>query len=225
MEKLRKHFGISKWIISGGSWGSTLALVYAEKYPDYVTSLILRGIFTFRKFELDWVEKKGASYFFPEEWERFVNFIPKTERGDMAKAYAKRVFGNDLLARNRAVQNADIWEMSIGNLIPKMLKMLKEVTEKEVASTKIFYHYEINNGFLEEGEILENAQRLKNIPGIIIQGRYDMICPPITAWELYKKWPKSEIKMVMGGHHNTSSALWKKFVEYTDEFANNSQTV
>lgn len=218
MEKIRKHLGIDKWIVSGGSWGSTLALAYAEKFPNNVTALILRGIFTFRKFELDWVEKSGANYFFPEEWERFKNFIPNIEQDDLAKAYAKRVFGKDINARNEAVRNADFWEMSIANLIPKIPKELKEVTDKEVASTKIFYHYEINNGFLTEGEILKNAHKLKNIPGIIIQGQYDMVCPPITAWELHKAWPKSKLEIVMGGHHNTSSSLWKKFVEYTDSF-------
>lgn len=220
MEKIRKHFGVDKWVVSGGSWGSTLALIYAERYPDRVTSLILRGIFTFRKSELDWVEKAGgASYFFPEEWEKFTNFIPKNEQSDMAKAYAKRVFGKNTEERDIVVQNAGLWELSIANLIPKIPRETPLGDKKELASSRVFYHYEVNGGFLKEGEILKNAGKLKNIPGILIQGRYDMVCPPITAWELHRAWPKSKLEIVMGGHHNTSKALWKKFVEYTDEFA------
>jgi proline iminopeptidase len=219
MEKIRKHLGIDKWIVSGGSWGATLALAYSEKYPERVTAILVRGVFTFRKFEIDWVEKSGANYFFPEAWERFKGFIPKTEQGDLAKAYAKRVFGNDKERQLEAVRRSNEWEMSIANLVPKDPKPLESNLEVELASTKVFYHYEVNGAFMSEGELLKNAYKLKGIPGVIIQGRYDMICPPITAWELHKAWPDSRLEIVLGGHHNSNAALWKKFIEYTEVFA------
>ncbi len=216
MEKIRKHLGINKWIVSGGSWGSTLALAYAQKYLQSVLALILRAVFTFREFEVNWVQKAGASYFFPEEWEKYKNFIPENEQGDLVGAYAKRVLSNNKDEQISALKHSDYWAKSILSLVPKNHPQEATNSVEELAATKIFYHYEVNRGFLKEGELIDNAHKLKGIPGMIIQGRYDMICPPITAWQLHKAWVGSKLEIITGGHFNKSGEATRKLVEYTD---------
>lgn len=213
LEKIRRHLEIDKWVVSGGSWGSTLALAYAETYPKKVKYLLVRGVFTARKWEFEWVEKfGGASSFFPEEWEKYESFIPKAERGNLINAYAKRILAGD----KKAGKIATGWEASLLTLIPN--KKEEEFTDEDFAGSKIFYHYEKKLAFLKEGELLKNAKKLKNIPGVIIQGRYDMICPPITAWELHKAWPKSELVFVPdAGHHGDEKGIRSKIVEYTNK--------
>lgn len=161
LEKIRKHLQIDKWVVSGGSWGSTLALAYAESHPKCVKYLILRGVFTARKWEFEWVEKAGgASSFFPEEWERYESFIPKAERKNMINAYAKRILSGD----KKAGKIATHWEASLLTLLPNKEKD-EEFTDEDFAGAKIFYHYEKSLAFLKEGELLKNAGKLKKYSG------------------------------------------------------------
>lgn len=219
IEKIRKHLGITKWVVSGGSWGSTLALTYAEKYPKAVKALIVRGIFTGRKWEREWLTKAGASYFFPEEWDLYLKFIPESERGNLTKAYAKRILSGD----KKAAEVSARWEHILSSLLPakdKKETKKKAFNEEDFAPVKIFYHYELAKQFLTEGQLLKNVSKLKGIPGIIIQGRYDMICPPITAWELHKKWPGSILEIAEGaGHLSSEREITKKLIEASDRLA------
>lgn len=216
MEKIRKYLAIETWVVSGGSWGSTLALAYAEKYPERVKALIVRGVFTYRKWEADWFEKPmGVQMFFPEGWDKYENFIPGNERHDLVNAYAKRILAGD----NEAARVADDWEMSLLTLLPSK-NASEEPSKEDLAGRKIFYHYEKHMGFLKEGQLLKNAGKIKNIPGVIINGRYDMICPPLIAWELHKAWPESEFVIIdNAGHSSSEKGISRKIVEYADKFA------
>lgn len=221
MEKIRKHLGIKNWMVSGGSWGSTLALAYAEKYPEKVSVLLVRGIFTFREKESEWITEGGASPFFPDEYEKYFNFIPKSERFNLANAYSKRILSKNKKLAAKAALVASTWEDGLMDLFPKKKteKPTKDEIEKGLISYRIFYHYVTNNGFLKEDQLLKEAKKLKNIPGVIIQGRYDMLCPPITAWGLHKAWPGSTLEFTIAGHHGSDKENAKKLVEYTNKFA------
>lgn len=216
MEKIRKHLAIDKWVVSGGSWGSTLALAYAEKYPEKVTALLVRGIFTFRKLEIDWWGTEGVGMIYPEEYEKYVNHIPLSERDDLIAAYGKRILGEDKKAAIAAAKVAYSFEGKLLTLKPPK-KENEKYTEKDFLGTKIFFHYAVNNGFLKEGQLLKEVSKIKNIPGMIIQGRYDMDCPVITAWELHKAWPKATLKIVIAGHMGSEKEIAKKMVEYFDK--------
>ena len=219
IEKIRKHLGIDKWYVSGGSWGSTLALAYAEAHPEKVKALFLRGIYTGRKFESEWVTKMGANIFFPENWEKYSSYIPEKGRKNLTKAYAKIILKGKKKEAKEAARIASNWEGSLLRLVKKEEKV-KKFTEKDFVSARIFAHYEIHKSFLKEGQLLREADKIKNVPGFIVQGRYDMICPPITAWELHKAWPKSKMEFVTpAGHYGTEKGIIEKFLEYTDRFA------
>lgn len=220
MEKIRTHLGIGKWVVSGGSWGSTLAVYYAETYPQNVLALIVRGIFMARKKEIDWIYKNGANMFYPDVFERFINYIPAEEREDILEAYAKRILGNDEKVSIEAAKIAGKLEDGIMFLNPKtQVEKDEELDKYEYAGTRIFFHYEKNNSFLSEGELIRNANKLKDIPGVIIQGRYDMVCPPITAWELHKVWQNADFYLTFGGHHSGQKETLKKIIEYTDKYS------
>lgn len=224
MEKIRKHLKIDKWVVSGGSWGSTLALAYAQKYPEKVTALLVRGIFTFRKLEVDWWGKEGVGMIYPEEYEKYVNHIPPSERGDLITAYGKRILGNDKKEAMETAKVAYLFEGKLLSLKPPK-KEEEKYTEKDFVATKIFFHYAVNGGFLREGQLLKEASKLKNIPGVIIQGRYDMDCPVITAWELHKVWPKAALEITFAGHLGNEKENAKKLVEYTDRLANSGKLI
>ncbi|MBN1916091.1 prolyl aminopeptidase [Candidatus Dojkabacteria bacterium] len=221
MEKIRESLGIEKWHIHGGSWGSTLALAYTEKYPKRATALILRGVFTFRKKELNWFNNFGASEIFPDAWEKLVKATPKKYRDNPMDYLIKRVLkgtGKEKLKYSKAISE---WEDSIMQLLPEENKKEEETDNKEIVNSNLVYaHYDINRGFLKEGQLIKNASKLKGIPGVIIQGRYDIICPVRTAWDLHKAWPEADFHIVpVAGHSSADSGITEKLLEYIEKFS------
>ncbi|MBP6218975.1 MAG: prolyl aminopeptidase [Oligoflexales bacterium] len=219
IEKIREHLGIKKWHVFGGSWGSTLSLTYAISHPERVESLILRGIFLLRKREIDWFYQWGASEIFPEQWEKFASFIPAAERSDLVKAYAKRLLGSDPELAQAA---AKVWSSYEGALSRLRLKpeLLERFSDDHFSRAFAFTecHYFVNGGFFKEDNwILNNISRIKDIPGVIIHGRYDVICPARNAWELHRSWPKSELIIVPDAGHSAGEAgITKALLEATD---------
>lgn len=205
MEVIRKELGIQRWVVSGGSWGSTLSLAYAQKHPTRVLGLIVRGIFLGEQNEMDWLYQGGAGQVFPEFWEKFRNEIPSDERHEMVNAYHRRLTSDNEFARMKAARAWATWEARIATLIPKK-SMLETFTEPHaaLAISRIEAHYFVNNSFLAEGQLLADAGKLANIPGTIVHGRYDMICLAQTAWALHKKWPLSEMQFVQAAGHAAS---------------------
>ena len=205
MEAIREHLKVDKWVLFGGSWGSTLSLVYAETYPDRVAGLILRGIFLCRPREIEWFYQEGASRIFPDAWEEYLKPIPKAERGDMVGAYYKKLTGDNELARMAAAKAWSIWEGKTATL-----KQNKNVLDHfgsphtALSLARIECHYFSNNSFLAEDQILRDAHKLKDIPGIIVQGRYDVICPMESAWSLHQAWPEAELHVVADAGHSAT---------------------
>ncbi|KAH6878665.1 hypothetical protein J4E91_002452 [Alternaria rosae] len=226
IEKLRKHLKISKWhMVFGGSWGSTLALAYAQTHPDSVGSLVLRGIFTVRDVELKWTNHAGGvQMLFPDRWEDFINFLPEEERSDHIGNYHKRLMSPDSAISHPAAAAWNTWELSISTLYPDphAYKKLKEPAYL-LAHARMEIHYFINKAWMEDGQLLrkENVDRIRNIPTTIVQGRYDVVCPPITAWELHKQWPESRLHFIDdAGHSVMEPGTRKKLTEVCDEYAN-----
>jgi len=205
MEAIRKHLKIDKWVLFGGSWGSTLALLYAETHPEQVLGLILRGIFLCRKREIDWFYQEGASRLFPDAWQDFIKPIPADQRHDMVASYYIRLTGEDELARMAAAKAWSIWEGRTATL-----KQSKSVLDHfgrphtALSLARIECHYFMNNAFLEENQLLRDAHKLKDIPGYIIQGRYDVICPMESAWELHQAWPEAQFDVIPDAGHAAS---------------------
>ncbi len=223
MELIRRAFDIKNWMLFGGSWGSTLALLYAQKYPERVTHLVLRGIFLMLQRELDWFYKKGTSAIFPEAWERFVAPIPKEERGNIIAAYYQRLTGdmprNEIIAYARAWS---LWEGSTVTLVPDDSQQVHALDPSFALSfARIEAHYFFNKGFLpKDGQILEDAHRIAHIPTHIVQGRYDAICPPQSAFELHKCLPHSTLDMIpVAGHSAFESGIQHSLISATDAFA------
>lgn len=221
IEKLRDMCGHDRWMVFGGSWGSTLSLAYAQSHPDRVTELVLRGIFLFRQSEVNWLYKYGASELYPEEWEKFVGFIPEAERGDLVEAYRKRLTGTDEAVQLEAAKRWSMWEGVTVTLLPDEA-MLADFTEDKhaIAIARIENHYMKYKGWLDEGQLLANADRLKGIPGVIVQGRHDCCTPPAAAWDLKKAWPAVDLQIVPdGGHLYTEPGITDGLVRATDRFA------
>lgn len=220
MERIRKFLGIEKWILFGGSWGSTLSLVYAQTYPESVMGLILRGIFLCRRKEIDWFYQGGAARIFPDHWEEFVSLIPAKERDNMVAAYHKRLTGENELARMAAAKAWSKWEGQTSTLQPNK-SVISSYTEPYTAMSlaRIECHYFMNDSFLEPNQILDNMNKIADIPGIIVQGRYDIICPMESAWELHHAWPSSELFIVESGHSATEQATVDALVRSTTIFA------
>lgn len=222
IEKLRTQvMGVDKWMVFGGSWGSTLSLAYAQTYPERASELILRGIFLFRQIEVDWLYKYGASELYPEEWEKFVNFIPEAEQADLVEAYRKRLTGDDKAVQLEAAKRWSMWEGVTVTLLPDEA-MLAEFTEDShaIPIARIENHYMKYNGWLDEGQLLANAGRLKGIPGVIVQGRHDCCTPPAAAWDLKKAWPEVDLQIVAdGGHLFSEPGITDGLVRATDYFA------
>jgi len=221
IERLREHLGISQWQVFGGSWGSTLALAYAEAHPERVSELVVRGIFLVRKKELDWFFQDGANALFPDAYEPFRQAIPEAERGDMLAAYHKRLTGDDAQVRQEAARAWSVWEASTCLLEPDT-GFINEWKAPAFADAlaRIETHYFVNRGFFErEDQLLEEAHRLKDIPTIIVQGRYDVICPMMTAHELHAVMPHAELQVVTAGHAANDPGIAKALVEATDRFA------
>ncbi len=213
MEKIREKLGVEKWVIFGGSWGSTLALAYAEAHPDRVMGLILRGVFLCRKKDIDWFYQKGASRLFPDAWKAFLQPIPPGERDDLINAFYRRLTSENELERMAAAKAWSCWEGSTATL-KQDHAVLDYYTDPHIALSiaRIECHYFINNCFLAENQLLENMQKIKHIPGFIVHGRYDVICPIDQAFELKECWPESHLNIVSdAGHavseHGISAAL------------------
>jgi proline iminopeptidase len=220
MELLRETLGIERWMVYGGSWGSTLALAYAQTHPERTTELILRGIFTFRQTELDWLYQYGASEIFPDKWEEYLAAIPEAEHGDTAAAYHRRLTGDDPAEKLAAAKAWSKWEAETVTLLPDP-NLIEAFTSDDfaIAIARIENHYMINKGWLDEGQLIANAGRLKDIPGVIVQGRYDCCTPPSTAWDLKKAWPEVELNIVHGGHLFSEPAVTDGLIRATDRFA------
>ncbi|PCI60135.1 MAG: prolyl aminopeptidase [Kordiimonadales bacterium] len=220
MEVIRTFLGVKKWILFGGSWGSTLSLLYAQAYPKFVSGLILRGIFLNRKREIDWFYKDGTRSLFPEAWARFANAIPEDERGDLVKAYYKRLtdpaFEKDRLP---FAKEWSLWEGSTVTLIPDHAQRAHSVDPVfAIAFARIEAHYFMHGGFLtHDNQILDDAHKLAGIPTQIIQGRYDCICPPTSAWELSQAMPWAKLKIVpVAGHSAFEASIQHELICATD---------
>lgn len=205
METIREHLGVDQWVLFGGSWGSTLSLLYAETHPERVLGLILRGIFLCRRREIDWFYQQGASRIFPDAWQEFLKPIPEAERHDMVSAYYIRLTGDDELARMAAAKAWSYWEGRTATL--KQNKAVLDhfgSTHTALSLARIECHYFMNNAFLEDDQLLRDAHKLKDIPGVIVQGRYDMICPMESAWALHRAWPEAEFHIIPDAGHAAS---------------------
>ena len=221
IEQLRTMFGIDRWLVFGGSWGSALALAYAETHPDRVTELVLRGIFALRHAELQWYYQEGASWLFPDKWERFLAPIPEAERGDLITAYHLRLTGPSRDIRIEAAKAWSLWEGETITLLPNGA-MTEQHGEDEfaLAFARIENHYFVNKGFMAEGQLIANADRLRHIPGIIIQGRYDTATPAKTAWDLHRAWPEAEFVLVPdAGHAFNEPGILDQLIRANDRFA------
>lgn len=207
MEAIRQHLSVDKWVLFGGSWGSTLSLLYAQAHPGHVLALILRGIFLCRQRDFDWLYKDGANRVFPDYWEDFVKFIPVHERDDLLEAYHSRLLGEDELARMSAAKHWAAWEGSCSKLRPSS-QVLAKFTKPHnaLALALIETHYFINRGFIDEGQILRNMSIIEELPGRIVHGRYDMVCPLDNARTLHQHWPGSELHIVRDSGHSASEA-------------------
>ena len=223
IEKLREHLNIKQWVVFGGSWGSTLSLAYSQTHPDRCKGLILRGIFMLRQKEIRWFYQEGASYIFPDAWEEYVKPIPINERDDMLTAYYKRLTSPDAQIRLEAARAWSIWEASTSRLFPDFdLKQRFGTDVFAEAFARIECHYFINKGFLEpEDQLLLNVDRIRHIPAVIVQGRYDVVCPMMSAWELHRAWEEAEFIVVPdAGHSMSEPGIRSGLIEATDKFAN-----
>jgi len=221
MEKIRRELQIDKWILFGGSWGSTLSLVYAQTHPERVLGLLLRGIFLCRQTEISWFYQEGANRIFPDHWQNFIQPIPENERGDLLNAHHKRLVGDDDIARMASAKAWSIWEGRCSTLLPKQ-SVLDFFSNPHTALSlsSIETHYFVNDSFLEPDQILKNADRLKNIPGIIVQGRYDIVCPMDSAWQLNQRWDGSILEIIPdAGHAVFESGIINALILATDQFA------
>ncbi len=222
IEKLRAHLGIEKWLVFGGSWGSTLALTYAIQHADRVQGLLLRGIFLCRPSEIRWFYQEGASHVFPDIWDEYRDLIPPSERDDFVKAYYQRLTSDDQGLRLEAARTWSRWEMATSylrinfNAINSM-----EEPEKALPFARIEAHYFINNAFFpSDNWILENIERIQHIPTAIVQGRYDMVCPARSAWELHRAFPKSKLEIIPdAGHSASEPGIRSALITFADEFA------
>jgi proline iminopeptidase len=222
IEKLREYLNIQQWVVFGGSWGSTLSLAYSQTHPDRCKGLILRGIFMLRQKEIRWFYQEGASYIFPDAWEEYLKPIPINERDDLLTAYYQRLTSPDAQIRLEAARAWSIWEGSTSKLFPDLnLKQSFGIDAFAEAFARIECHYFINKGFIDpEDKLLLNIDRIRKIPAVIVQGRYDIVCPMISAWELHRAWPEAEFIVVAdAGHSMSEPAIRTCLIEATDKFA------
>ncbi len=220
IEKIRVLLGIKSWMAFGGSWGATLALVYAQTHPDRVRHLILRGVFLMTQAELDWFYGGGAGKFWPETWARFVALIPEGERDDLIAAYHKRLFSGDRAQEIKYGRAWSAWENALAS-IHSSGRSGESPGEYARAFARLENHYFMNKGFLQvDGQILANMARISHIPGAIVQGRYDMICPPVSAWKINELWPAGEMRMIRNaGHAQSEPGISAELVRVMDEIA------
>lgn len=221
IETLRTHLGIEQWTVFGGSWGSTLALAYSQTHPEACVGLILRGIFMLRQQELHWFYQEGCSYLFPDAWEDYVKPIPEAERGDLIAAFYRRLTSPDANTRLIAAQAWSVWEASTSKLLPdESLRARFGESQFADAFARIECHYFIHRGFFETDDyLLNHCDRIRHLPTVIVQGRYDVVCPMISAWELQKALPDAELIIVPdAGHSMTEPGIRHALIEATDRF-------
>ncbi len=220
MELLRTHLGIERWQVFGGSWGSTLGLAYAQTHPERVTELVLRGIFLLRRSEIDWYYNGGAANIYPDLWEGYLAPIPESERGgDLVAAYHRLLTSDDPEVAQRAASAWTAWEQSTSHLLPQPTNG-SEGSRFDLAFATIENHYFVNGGFLTDGQLLANIDRISHIPGVIVQGRYDVVCPARSAWDLHRAWPKAQLHIVDdAGHASYEPGIKHHLIEATDRFA------
>ena len=221
IEALREKFRVEKWYVFGGSWGSTLSLAYAETHPDRCLGLILRGIFLTRRRELQWFYQYGASEIFADFWERYRDEIPEAERGDFMTAYYKRLTSDDEATRLSAARAWAVWEGSTSKLYPDENLMNHWEGEHEALSlARIECHYFMNNSFFPtENYLIENVGKIRHIPTVIVQGRYDVVCPMTSAWELHKAFPEAEFVLCDdSGHSISEKGISSALVDATNKF-------
>ena len=221
IERLRGHLAIDRWQVFGGSWGSTLALAYAQTHPDKVTELVLRGIFMLRRWELEWFYQKGCDALYPDAWETYLNAIPEAERGDLISAYHRRLTSVDPKTRTDAARAWSVWEGATSFLWqdPSHIESSAE-DEFALAFARIECHYFINGGFFEHDDLLlRNVDRIRKIPTVIVQGRYDVVCPLRSAWDLHRAWPEADLHIVQdAGHSAFEPGITHELLEATDRF-------
>jgi proline iminopeptidase len=221
IEQLREHLGIESWVVFGGSWGSTLALAYAQTHPARARALVLRGIFLCRPKEIRWFYQEGASAIYPDAWEHYVKVIPEAERADLLGAFHRRLTSDDEAVRLEAARAWSVWEGSTSKLYPDE-DFIAHFGDPQfaLAFARIECHYFMNNAFFEtDNYLIENVGRIRHIPAVIVQGRYDVVCPLMSAWELHRAWPEADLQIIPNAGHSalepgTRSAL----VEATDRF-------
>ena len=221
IERLRMLAGAESWLVFGGSWGSTLALAYAQTHADRVSELVLRGIYTCTQPELDWFYQFGVSQMFPDKWERFIALIPQDERGDMLSAYHRRLTGDDAALQVAAARAWSLYEGETITLLPDLrLTQQHDDGHYALAFARIETHYFVHGCWLEPGQLLRDADRLGGVPGTIVQGRYDMPCPAHYAWQLHKALPQMEFHLIEGaGHAYSEPAILDRLIEATDRYA------
>ena len=221
IEKLRTFLGVEHWVVFGGSWGSTLALAYAESHPQPVLGLILRGIFLGRKKEVHWFYQFGAHHLFPDAFEQYLAPIPVNERGDLLSAFSKRLCSSDPLIRKTAAKAWSTWEASLLRLLPDPhLKAAFTVDHRADSVARIECHYFTNHCFFKTDDwLIENVGNIRSIPAVIIHGRYDLVCPFESAWELHKAWPEAKLEIIQAaGHAASEPAIADALVRATNEF-------
>lgn len=224
IEALREHLGLERWLVFGGSWGSTLALAYAQKHPSRVSELVLRGIFLVRRWEFQWFYESpdGAGALFPDLYAEFVKPIPAAERGDLMRAFYRRLTSDDRETMLAAARAWSLWEGSTSYLLPNASNVEKFATDEFVAAfARIECHYFINGAFLRhENQLLDEVSRIRHIPAVLVQGRYDVVCPMRSAWELHLAWPEAQFHVVAdAGHSAFEPGISHQLVTATDYFA------
>ncbi|MBO0346116.1 prolyl aminopeptidase [Roseibium sp. CAU 1637] len=221
IERLREMVGVDSWQVFGGSWGSTLALAYAQKHPQRVSELIVRGIYTLTMREMDWYYQYGVSEMFPEKWDAFISLIPEVERDNLMAAYHRRLTGENVAERYKAAKAWSLWEGETITLLPHAYNSAHFAEDEfAYAFARIENHFFMHGGWLEEGQLLREAGKLAGIPGAIIHGRYDMPCPASTAYALSKAWPDAEFHLIEGaGHAFDEPGILDALIRATDKFA------
>lgn len=219
MERIREFLGIDKWVLFGGSWGSTLALAYAQSHPERVQGLILRGIFLCRPQDFHWFYQEGASRMFPDFWQDYLAPIPLEERGEMMQAYYKRLTGSDEIAQMQAAKAWSAWEGRTATLRPNP-DVLERFHEHALSIARIECHYFVNNAFLQSDQLLRDMPKIAHLPGVIVHGRYDVICPLDNAWALHQAWPNSELFIIRdAGHSAGEPGIVDALVRASNEMA------
>ena len=222
IERLRQHLAIERWQVFGGSWGSTLALAYAQTHPQRVTQLVLRGIFMLRRWELEWFYQTGADAIFPDAWDDYLAAIPEVERGDLMSAYHRRLTSTDPAVQLEAAKAWSVWEGRTSYLFQDPNHVEASAADLfALAFARIECHYFVNGGFFDrDDQLLANAYRLKGIPAVIVQGRYDVVCPMRSAWDLHQVWPEADLRIVPdAGHSALEAGNTHELILATDRFA------